>query len=68
MIVEHASKTMLQKWLPKWLDYFGLSLPKEHKHAQVDFKKALTARKRVHSELPKTVEITLGGDENDEEY
>ena len=60
--MEHASKTMLQKWLPKWLDYFGLSMPVEHNHKPNDFKKALIARKKV---LPKTVEITLGGDKND---
>ena len=54
---------MLQKWLPKWLDYFGLSMPVEHNHKPNDFKKALIARKK---EMPKTVEITLGGDKNDE--
>ena len=27
LIVEHASNTMLQKWLPKWLNYFGMKMP-----------------------------------------
>lgn len=38
-----------------------------HDHKQGDFKKAIVARKKT-SELPKTVEITLGDDKNDQEF